>query len=301
MGGIGSGRGPLSLEIWMCRAIDDVARALRSRQSWFERTHHESRQRPPRVCVNPTCGRTYQPIYSGQRYCSRHCHAVMPRGGVTHTIRQCAYCRKDFAPYIHAAKFCSVACNGKANRLPRRVCLQCGHWFQKKKNENKGACCCRTCGWAYQVRLNAARRALRGPVSAPSPKVKHCRWCTNIVVGRVMYCSDACRYASAREKWRAYGRKRARPIERVVSECLNCGVPLTGKSKITCGAKRCTKALRKYYRFWVGVDDPELKRELALTAAQIHNVNRLVYALNGGTSVTQEEAWARLQSLSSSR
>lgn len=226
-----------------------------------------NRQRELAVCG---CGAAKSPTAVSCRACY---WAPRRRRYLT---KPCAYCGFEFTRRIERdqPKFCGDAC-ARAAQQARKIAIRtktcsgcgivfnCGHLGGKRRKQKK-LYCTRAC-WRLHGVMPPGRKS---PPRAKPPKPA--RVC--VVCGaerpkfRLKYCSDACVQAAHTHD--------PKPCHPLVDVCLYCDSPLaaTRNGRMFC-SKRCSKRMRKYTRFWSGLN-PDAKREMALAASALKKLNR---------------------------
>ena len=92
----------------------------------------KNRTHETKICKN--CGKEYQGRKGvEQQFCSRECHYEFQRKKKVR-IKKCEFCGNDFLAKHKIQKFCSAACQGKAQRVSKiAVCQFCGKEFESSK------------------------------------------------------------------------------------------------------------------------------------------------------------------------
>lgn len=92
---------------------------------------------------------------SGQLWC------YTKRQRVRASMRSCDTCSREF-PTRHAARFCSPACRGAAQKGvartdKRATCQLCGKEFMQKIRRVRRKCCSQRCAWALKSKTETGR------------------------------------------------------------------------------------------------------------------------------------------------
>lgn len=166
------------------------------------------------------CGKAFQTVNAGQRFCSRSCaqRCRQTKLACQRTHPTCRHCGKEYRPKQPSRKtFCSRGCafawkKARAAKKPERTvkaCAVCGRGFWPRVANQ--TTCCRACRRQRDHdRVNAAKAAKRR-----LPRQTHCLVCGKGFIASVrglkqLYCCRRCCKKAARKRERAYYRAQNR-------------------------------------------------------------------------------------------